>query len=100
MKRPALFLWCRIKTESLARPIVVPVPLYLVEDFLHAVFSIMRFAGRWISWQQQLGEYGGLLQQVLQALPRLLGELRRSGTFTLLEVYDPDQGTEVVLKLV
>lgn len=99
MKRPALFLWCRIKTDSIARPIVFPVPLYLLEDFLHAVFAVTRFAGRWVSWQQ-LGEYGGLVQQALQELPRLLRELRSSGPFTLVEVYDPDGGTEVILKLV
>lgn len=100
MKRPALFLWCRIKADSLARPIVIPVPLYLLEDFLHAVFAIMRFAGRWVSWQQKLGQYGGLVQQALRELPRLLRELRSSGPFTLVEVYDPDAGTEVILKLV
>lgn len=100
MKRPAFFLWCRIKTDSLTRPIVIPVPLYLLEDFLHSVFAIMRFVGRWVTWQHKLGEYGQLVQQALQELPRLLGELRHSGSFTLLEVHDPDSGTEVSLKLV
>lgn len=100
MKRPALLLWCRIKTEAMSRPLVVPVPLYVAEDFLHAVFALMRFIGRWFSWQQQLGAYAPLLQQVMQELPRLVGELRRHGAFTLVEVYDPHEGTEVVLKLV
>ncbi len=100
MKRPTFFLWCRIKTDSLARPIVVPVPLYLVEDLLHAVFSIVRFAGRWTSWQERLGQYGGMVQQALQEVPRLISELRSSGPFTLVEVHDPDSNTEVVVKLV
>jgi hypothetical protein len=84
----------------MARPIVVPVPLYVAEDFLYAVFVLMRFFSRRFSWWQQLGEYGLLLQQILQELPRLVSELRWHGPFTLVEVYDPDEGTEVVLKLV
>lgn len=96
MKRPALLLWCRVKTDSMARPLVIPIPLYLVEDFLLAVFTVLRFAGRWLVWQQHLRQ----LQPVLRELPRLLRELRSSGAYTLVEISDPDQGTEVVVRLV
>lgn len=99
MRRPALFLWCRVKTDSLRRPITVPIPLSLVEDLLLAVVRLLRFGGKWVSWQQ-MGEYGEVMQQVLQELPRFLQELRTAGPFTLVEVYDPKEGTEVVLRLV
>lgn len=100
MVRPALFLWCRIKTDSLRRPLVVPVPLPLLEDLLHAVFTLLRIGGKWIPWQQKLGEYGGPVQQTLQELPQLVRVLRSAGPFSLVEVYDPEEGTEVTVKLV
>lgn len=100
MRRPALFLWCKIKADSLPRPIVVPVPLFLVEDLLHAAFALMRMGGKWVSWQQKLGQYGDLIQQALRELPRLVQELRYAGPFTLVEVFDPEEGVEVALKLV
>lgn len=99
MRRPAFFLWCRIKTDSRAKPIVIPVPLYLLEDVLRSLFAIARIAGRWMCWQDKLGEHGPLLQQVLRGLPKLISELRWSGPFTLLEFNDPAAGTEVQLKL-
>ncbi len=83
----------------MARPIVIPLPLYVVEDVLRSIFALARFAGKWIAWQHELGEYGPLLQQILRDLPRLITELRWSGPFILLEVNDPVAGTEVQLKL-
>lgn len=103
MKRPTFLLWCSIKPGFRQKRIVVPVPLPLVEDILQAVASLWSLGSRWLDRQEELRdfkEFGPLIKQFLQQIPQIVATLRQAGPFTLVEISQPADGLEVVIKVV
>lgn len=101
MARPSLFLVCHIKVPDLRHRILIPLPLWVLDDLLQAAFSI---------WSLVIRLRPGLTDGIDSHLPgmssivpdvgRLFSTLRHAGPFTLVDVDDPTEGVKVSIKLI
>lgn len=101
MVRPSFFLVCNIKVPSLRHRIVIPLPLWVLDDLLQAGFSIWTWVARFrpelpASMDRHLPGATAALSDV----SHLFGALRQVGPFTLVEVDNPADGVRVSIKLV
>ncbi len=101
MARPTFFLVCNIKVPDLRRRIVVPLPLWVLDDLLQACFSIWKLVARFrpelpASMDRHLPGANAALSDV----SRLFATLRDVGPFTLVDVDSPADGVRVSIKLI
>jgi hypothetical protein len=99
------FLVIYVKPDNFKFPIIIPVPIFALEDVLDSLISIVRWVirlspdhkkfGPKIKWK---GNHTILVgDEYLDLALEWMKELRRVGPFTLVEV--DDEGTHVSIKL-
>ncbi|MEC9488662.1 MAG: hypothetical protein UMV23_04180 [Halanaerobium sp.] len=110
MRRPSLFMMISIKAEDLKHRIMIPLPLFLMSElldclvyltYLYTKFSkkerpLKRLLGKVPYLQEDFGQLDEV--QLVEMAADLFSELRRYGSFTLLEVRDGD--TQVKIRMI
>ena len=98
IKRPNFYLLCVVKESSWKYPLVVPVPLFLMDELLDLTGYVLRFMRH--KKMRIPTEFNGVkVDDVIKVLRGSWREIRRAGSFTLVEVNDAD-GTKVSVKLI
>lgn len=91
MKWTAGFLVIRVHPGDWRRALVLPFPLFVIEEALEAVASIVRLV-LWFGWKppSQVGRLvsAATLSRIAHAPALILRELRASGPLVLAEVQD------------
>ncbi len=101
MRRPSFLMIVRVRTPELRRGLFIPIPLAVVEDLLQTGVSIWKLVARFVpAAREALQDIPMQVTDVLSQVPELVSALRSAGSFTLVEVHDPDDGTHVTVKLV
>lgn len=84
----------KVKARDLKIPIIVPIPLFLVEDILASMVYLYRIGGRWIPQIKehvekiQFDSFAVNIEDFLDFPVEVIRELRSLGRFTMVEVND------------
>lgn len=101
MARPSFFLICSVRVPDWRHRLVIPVPLLVLDDLLQTGLSIWKLVSRFRpQLHDQLSQHLPEVRAALREVPQLMAELRHAGPFTLVEVNNPDEGVEVLVRLV
>lgn len=93
-RRRNYWMVVKVKVEDFKLPIVVPIPLFLLEDIVASMIYLYRIGGRWIPQVKehlekiQFGSYTVNIEDFLDFPVEVIRELRSLGRFTMVEVYD------------
>lgn len=93
----------RVKVEDLKFPIIVPLPLVVLEDFLDSLARIGKWGLRFFRKNFNFSSincpvnFDVSYEEILESGASFFRELRRSGRFTLVEV--KDEGVHITIKL-
>lgn len=102
--RRNFLLLIQVRAKGLRFPIIIPVPLDLVEDIIESSLQLVRL----FSWfvpglrrvthkARRIGSFNMGVSDFLELSTELFRELKRSGRITLVEVND--DGAHVSIKL-
>ncbi len=108
LKNRAFLMVIKVKTDDLRFPIIIPIPLPLVEDIIISICRLGRYGFKILPKLQKhfrfnFDEYHEFWsikvkgEVILEAIIELVHQLQYFGQFTLVEVKDED--THVSIRL-
>jgi hypothetical protein len=81
------------------RRLVIPLPLWVLEDLLRAGLDIWQLVTRFLpSLSRSADRYLSIANTLVPDLGRVFVVLRKAGPLTLVEVNDPVHGVKVTIR--
>lgn len=105
LKRSSFLFLFKLKTDGLPFPLIIPFPLFILEDFLQSLDLLFKgFIFLFPHLHKRINHLKPMkmlplqLNEIFPIIKDLLVGLRSQGPFTLLEIHDGDD-TKITIKL-